>query len=266
VKQYRIDSWKNPDVAGRNVATMERARLQLGTAPVPDVREVLEQRVRLLAFGDYVPSGDFSGAFASDGERSALLVNVAHIRGRVNFTLSHEYGHAILMNDGVHIELRGYDDEHEERFADAFAANFLMPLDAVEEALDSAGVTLPAVTADQVLFLASQFGVSFEAMLARLSHFGIIEHEYARRLKKAAKPVARSRELGLPDPRDEFELLPKTYCRMAFQAFHRGSISRGRLAEFLGTDQDEAFDSYLAWAASLDVASAGGKGKRGAAA
>ena len=266
LKQYRIDGWKNPDVAGRNIATMERARLQLGSSPVPNVREVLEQRIGLLAFGAYVPSGDFSGAFASDGKRSALLVNVAHIRGRVNFTLPHEYGHALVMKNGVHIDLKGYVDDHEERFANAFAANFLMPLEALEDALEHAAVSLPEITADQVLFLASQFGVSFEAMLGRLTHFNIVEPKHARELKKTAKPVARSRELGLPDPRDEFDPLPQTYRRMACLAFHKGSISRSRLAEFLGTDQDEAYDRYVAWAASVDVASTGGKGKHGAAA
>ncbi len=266
LKQYRIDGWRNPDVAGRNVAAMERARLQLGASPIPNVREVLEQRVRLLAFGAYVPAGDFSGAFASDGERSALLINIAHIRGRVNFTLPHEYGHAVTMKDGVHIDVRGYVDDHEERFANAFAANFLMPIEAIEDALESTAVTLPGITADQVLFLACQFGVSFQAMLARLTHFNIVQPKHARELKKTAKPIARSRELGLPDPRDEFDPLPQAYRRMAFVAFHKGSISRGRLAEFLGTDQDEAYDRYVAWAASVAVASTGGKGKRGAAA
>lgn len=266
LKHYSIEGWKNPDVAGRNIAMMERARLQLGPSPLPNVREVLEQRVGLLAFGDYVPAGDFSGAFASDGERSAILINVAHIKGRVNFTLPHEYGHAVVMKNGVHIELRGYVDAHEERFADAFAANFLMPLDALEDALERASISPPEITSDQVLFLASQFGVSFEAMLNRLTHFNVIERKHAGELKKTAKPLARSRELGLPDPRDEFDSLPQTYRRMACMAFHKGSISRGRLAEFLGTDQDRAYDTYAAWAASVDVASAGDKVKRGAAA
>ncbi len=103
-------------------------------------------------------------------------------------------------------------------------------------------------------------------MLGRLAHFNIVERPYARELRKAAKPVARSRDLGLPDPREEFDPLPQTYRRMAFQAFHKGSISRSRLAEFLATDPDEAYDSYVAWAASMQVASAGGEGKRGAAA
>jgi transcriptional regulator with XRE-family HTH domain len=266
LKLYRVDGWKNPDVAARNVAAMERARLQLGISPVPNVRQMLEQHVGLLAFGDYVRSGDFSGAFASDTERSALLINVAHIRGRVNFTLLHEYAHALTMGDGVHVELRGYVADHEEQFAESFAANFAMPMEAVEEALEQAAIALPGVTADQLLFLASQFGVSFEAMLGRLAHFGIVDRPRARELKKAAKPIARPRELGLPDPRDEFDPLPETYRRMAFVAFHRGSISRSRLAEFLEVDQEEAYDRYLTWAASLDVASVGGEGKPGAAA
>jgi Zn-dependent peptidase ImmA (M78 family)/transcriptional regulator with XRE-family HTH domain len=266
VQQYRVNAWKTPDVAGRNIARLERARLQLGTSPVPNVREVLEQRAGLLAFGDYIASGDFSGAYASDGTRSALLVNVAHIRGRVNFTLPHEYAHAVAAKDALHIELRGYADDFEERFADAFAANFLMPLEAIEEALQRTDISPPEITADEALFLASQFGVSFDAMLGRLAHFGIVEQAYARGLRKAVKPLARSRELGLPDPRDEFDCLPQTYRRMAFQAFHKGSISRSRLAEFLDTDSDAAYNSYVAWAASLQVVSAVGGGKRGAAA
>lgn len=266
LKQYRIDGWKNPEVAGRNVAMMERARLQLGTSPVPSVREVLEQRVGLLAFGDYIPSGDFSGAYASDGERAALLINVAHVRGRTNFTIPHEYGHALVLRDGVHIELRGFVDDDEERFADAFAGNFLMPVEAVEEAIENAQIDLPLISADQVLFLASQFGVSFEAMLGRLSHFGIVERKYARQVRKDAKPMSRARELGLPDPREEFDPLPRTFRRMAFQAFHTERISRSRLAEFLDVDPDEAYGGYLAWAALTLAAPATGEGARGAVA
>ena len=248
---YSVDKQANPTIAGRNVARMERARLALGSSPVPNLRDILEQRTGLLAFGYYVPASGFSGAFGCDGERAALLINVAHVRGRTNFTLAHEYAHSIIGQGDVHVELRASPDSAEERFADSFAANFLMPLDVIEEAIEYATIDPICISSDQVLMLASQFGASFEAMLGRLEHFGIVARNLGRNLRKETKPLARSRQLGLSDPRAEFPTLPMTYQQMAFLSFRNESISLSRLAEFLDLEMDEAYDRYVAWTAIM---------------
>lgn len=259
LKQYQIDKWRSPVVAGRNIAQSERARLGLGNLPVPNIRDILERQMNLFAFGDYFPSGGLSGAFGSDGEHSALLINVAHIRGRVNFTLAHEFGHAVVSKVGAHVEFRNSTDGDEEMFADSFASNFLIPREVIEEVIETNDVDLPRITSDEVLMLASQFGVSFLAMLARLEHFGMIDPKDSNRLKKEAKPISRSKQLGLPDPREEFAPLPMIYQRMAFLSFHKQSISRSRLAEFLGLDADEAYRRYLLWADEIIAAPRSGE-------
>lgn len=246
--RYHTERWASPVVAGRSIAREERRRLQLGSVPVRNLREVLEERAGLLTFGEYVPGGEFSAAFGSDGERSAILINVAHVRGRVLFGLAHEYAHALTKADGAHVDLRSSQANEDEQFAESFAANLLMPLDALEGAVEDSGVEPKDISADQVLMLASRFGVSFAAMLDRLEHFDLVARSRGAELRKAIKPIARSRELGLPDPREEFRPLPETYERMALLAFHRGRITRSRLAEFLEVDPDEAFSQYIAWA------------------
>lgn len=266
LKQYRADAWRNPTVAGRAVASLERSRLRLANSPIADLRAVLEQRVKLLAFGDYRPKGDFSGAFGSDGQRSALLVNPLHIRGRVNFTLAHEYGHALIRGQGAQVELRGMLQDAEEQFANAFAASFLMPMEAIEEAVEYAGIDLASMSADQVLVLASQFAVSFAAMLARLEHFAIVDRTHGVALRKATKPVARLRELGLPDQREEFAALPATYELLTYMAFHKAGISRSRMAEFLNLDPEAAYGRYLAWVSENLVRGTGGRGQPSAVA
>ena len=264
LKQYRIDRWRNPTVAGRAVASMERPRLRLGNSPVPDLRAVLERRVNLLAFGDYRPKGEFSGAFGSDGERSVLLVNPLHIGGRVNFTLAHEYGHALIRGHGVQVELRGAAQDAEEQFANAFAASFLMPREAIEEAVEYTGIDLADISADQVLVLASQFAVSFAAMLGRLEHFGVVDRTLGAKLRKATKPVIRLRELGLPDQRQEFAPLPPAFQMMTFMAFHKGAISRSRMGEFLDLDPEDTYRQYTRWASNSLSREAGGEGKSSA--
>lgn len=246
--QYRLSDWRSVDSAAQHIARAERTRLGVGTGPISNLREALEERIGLLAFGHYVPSGKFSGAFASDGQRGALLFNVAHLRGRINFTLAHEYGHSLVAESGAHVELRGQKETAQERFAQRFAANFLMTLQALEEAVERFGIRPPGLSEDEALALASHFDVSFAALLGRLEHFSIITHEVADRLRKAVKPVARARELSLPDPREAFPALPVTYQQMAFVAFHRGAISRSRLAELLEADVDDAHSMYTAWA------------------
>jgi len=249
VGRYQLAEWRRVDYAATHVARDERRRLELGTRPVNSLRETLENKIGLMAFGMYVPRGGFSGAFAFDGERAAMLVNLAHFAGRVNFTLAHEYGHAIIAEQGAHVDLRGGRATKEEHFANRFAAEFLMPLPALEEALDHYRLSPPGLTEDQLVMLASFFGVSFAALLGRLEHFSIVSRETGDTLRKSARPVQRIRELGLQDPRGPFPPLPTTYRHMAFTAFHRKSISRSRLAELLQVDVEEAEGGYQAWLA-----------------
>jgi Zn-dependent peptidase ImmA (M78 family) len=117
---------------------------------------------------------DVSGALVkAEGSDPSILLNSEDSRHRKRFTCAHEIGHFIgRAEEPEKYECVDYRDPRsstgsieEERFADSFAANLLMPKPAVE-ALHSEG--LPDFR------LAIQFGVSREAMRNRLDELGLL--------------------------------------------------------------------------------------------
>lgn len=108
------------------------------------------------------------------GTDPEILVNEDDSRNRQRFTAGHELGHYVRRSEEPEeYEYVDYRDERstsgtaeEERFANAFAANLLMPRSAVES-LQAEG------TPD--FLLAKRFGVSREAMLNRLDNLGLLK-------------------------------------------------------------------------------------------
>jgi len=111
---------------------------------------------------------DVSGALIKDaGQDPVIVLSSADSKNRKRFTAAHELGHFIQRQGQAHydyIDLRsplsGNGTDPDEVFANQFAANLLMPEQAVRE----------QVNAGRPLFMiALHFGVSDEAMRYRLS-------------------------------------------------------------------------------------------------
>lgn len=94
-----------------------------------------------------------------------ILVNEADFERRQLFTIAHELGHYFLHiaadPDGVIISFRG-EKSAEEREADMFAAELLMPFEWVER--EHSRLFFPTSS-----YLADKFGVSLAAMKFRLN-------------------------------------------------------------------------------------------------
>lgn len=124
-----------------------------------------------------------SGLLFRQGADRAIGVNAAHPMVRQRFTVAHELGHLQLhpgkelILDHVRVNLR--DDssslgtDREEREANAFAAELLMPrsevIGQVRRVLDRGGTTDARFIAD----LALLFDVSVQAMEFRLVNLGL---------------------------------------------------------------------------------------------
>lgn len=113
------------------------------------------------------------GAAITDPEFLFLYVNSAQKRSRALFTLAHELGH-VLAGDGSSLRVDGdlAGREPHERFANAFAAEFLMPEEQIQETLDKFGKTQQALI---VMLIRHQ--VSFESLIYRLHNLRIINAE-----------------------------------------------------------------------------------------
>jgi hypothetical protein len=104
------------------------------------------------------------------GDARAIVLNGAGGSRRQRFTIAHEIGHFVLHPARCRPERGGAVNEAgriEEREADAFAAELLMPANLVREAVREQGL--------DVTRLADRFEVSRKAMQTRLRDLGLIE-------------------------------------------------------------------------------------------
>ena len=105
----------------------------------------------------------------------AIVLQGAGDAGRRRFTIAHEIGHFVLHPEQCRPERGGAVNEaggREEREADTFAAELLMPEHLVREAVREQGL-------DDAR-LADRFEVSRKAMQTRLRHLGLAESRRER--------------------------------------------------------------------------------------
>jgi predicted transcriptional regulator len=104
------------------------------------------------------------------GDGRAIVLSGGGASGRRRFTIAHEIGHFVLHPERCRPERGGAVNEAgrmQEREADAFAAELLMPEHLVRDAVRVHGV-------DDAR-LAHRFQVSRKAMQTRLCHLGLAE-------------------------------------------------------------------------------------------
>lgn len=246
---------------GQHLAEEERRRLGLGTGPLPDLPDILETQGVRTALVD-LPD-DVSGLTLSDRNVGLFVVaNRRHHRLRRRFSLAHEYAHMLAdrARFGL-VSLASRRDDLVEVRANAFAANFLMPTEGVQqfvgglgkgnpsrihnEVFDEAdalvvdGRTRPGSQTVQlydVVRLAHHFEVSRLAVLYRLRNLRIIEQPWFERLKtldENGRGHDVAELLGLPEvdhaaARNQFR---QRFLGLALEAYRRDHISRGKLRE-----------------------------------
>jgi Zn-dependent peptidase ImmA (M78 family)/transcriptional regulator with XRE-family HTH domain len=246
---------------GERLADEERRRLGLGSAPLPDLTELLEtQGVRT---GIVKLPEDVSGLTLSDRNIGLFVVgNRAHHHLRRRFSFAHEYAHVVVDRDRAGLVSRTTDrDDLVEVRANAFAAGFLMPEEGVRQFIAGLGKGKPsrayaevfdeagsvnvegrsepgtqAVQLYDVVQIAHHFGVSRLAALYRLRNLRLVsaaEFEQLKALDDTEKGKQLARLLGLAEPddsmvRDEFR---HRFLGLALEAYRREEISRGKLKE-----------------------------------
>jgi Zn-dependent peptidase ImmA (M78 family) len=119
-------------------------------------------------------AGDVAGAIVKeDGKDPVILLNEADHPNRKRFTAAHEIGHFIRRSDDSfeYVDRRDtlstMGTNPDEIYANAFAANLLMPESEVRRLHDERVSDLE---------MALRFGVSRDAMNVRLSSLGLKPH------------------------------------------------------------------------------------------
>jgi Zn-dependent peptidase ImmA (M78 family) len=228
-----------------NLAEMERGRIGLGDTPIKDIDLVnlLDETVGVRCFLVPVDRQSWSAVSVRDFRgRPCIAVNSLEESYRRSFDLAHDYAHVL-----VHLGRTGGPEGHidhiieahsrpaDERFADSFAAAFLMPRRAVLAHLERVlGANSGRFTDFDLVHLAMHFGVSGPAMSLRLvglRKLGRPEHvEYGKqsRFKNLAAALGYQVEGWTSNL-----ILPRRYRYLAIKAYADEQISLAKLAEYL---------------------------------
>lgn len=249
---------------GERVAVEERARVGLGTAPLPSVPELLESQGVRTAL-EPLPD-DISGLTLQErGLGLVVVVNETHAPLRHRFSFAHEYAHVLLdrSRGGMVSRIEDRDDLMEIR-ANSFAASLLMPAEGVRGFVRELGKGFgsresaevydydekPPVRVEgraaprsqdiqmyDIIQAAEHFGVSRMAMIYRLKNLRLIsqpeldslkEQEEARYTREMARLLGAKEE---SEPAEGSLVFRRRFITAALEAYRRSLISQGKFAE-----------------------------------
>ena len=243
------------------LASTERNRLGLGDGPLLGLRELLDDEVGLRIFALELPPS-VAGAFIyAEPLGGCVAVNRKHPLERQRWTLAHEYGHFLTNRGGGEVTiLRKWERvPAHERFADSFAAEFLMPQSGLRRRfLELQRARGGKVTPADLMQLKSVYQVSFEALVLRSEELHLLPRGGGERLlDRGFKPREAEALLGLPRREAYLDLLPLRYRVLAVALYHNGDVTEGELARLLRVDRLNARRTYEEMTTSTDVDDAG---------
>ena len=240
--------YKPTPAAAKWMAAKERARLGLpSSVPVGNMRSILEnQGVRVMAWSLKTPK--LGGCFIFSPSLGSFVLVKSNLRASsanmLNFVLAHEYCHYLIHRQqrGIACDLSNYR-KPEEYFAQWFAANFLMPEEAlVPKLITYLKKTDGEISAEIVMHLALDFGVSYTAMLNRMAdkRVELIDKNTRKKLSHFS-PASLLAQIGrFVPPIEKPSQFPPDYVNMAFEAYRQNQIDLNKLAQLLEISFQEA--------------------------
>jgi Zn-dependent peptidase ImmA (M78 family) len=224
--------YREATVLAKNV----RDIFQLGDHPGPSLLPVLEESCGVKIFHlDFEPSGTAASA-RSDRFGAAILLNSKNKRWRRNFDLAHELFHLLTWNIFTPAAEVAEDDEKIEKLATCFARHLLMPAESLRTAIDTrqSGGKLKY---ESFFDIAREFDVSVEALVRHIGFVWRLTKEETESMVTAAESWRRFLEDRVDSSPPSY---PERYRTLAVKALHRGEISIGRFAEYLGISRQKA--------------------------
>lgn len=238
-----------PSEQGERLAAGLRERLGIGTADLPaevgSLATYVEDELDIdVAIEPLSPGLD--GLAVSRPGFQLILVSSSVSATRQRYTLAHELGH-LLAGDGsrkggpriqVDENIMGARSPAETR-ANAFAAAFLMPAEALRAACGGHA----EITQQLIGELLGRYRVSLDALAFRLHNAGLIsgaQREDVRRMSSARIAMRQGRASDLQARRGR--RWPDGLLSRALEAYARAEISIRPIAQLLEVDEDVLLD------------------------
>ena len=148
------------DVEAAAAATLDT--WQLGTNPIPNVTEMLEDNgVCVLGLPT---SAAFNGLATELDGLPVIVLNATDTPERRRFTALHELGHLVL-------DLTGVEDKEAESYCHRFASALLLPKAIVQREFGPARTRIGRY---ELRAVKAQFGISAQAIMRRLLDLAVI--------------------------------------------------------------------------------------------
>lgn len=247
-------SYEDPEREARSL----RLRLGLGMDPIPSMRRLLASLGVRIFFTEPDRLDRAIDGASTDWPRPAILVNLVgggQCFWRTRMTLAHELAH-LLFDMGAHRTLfsphtpsrslaqgtgrwrlfEGFDDI--EAHADAFAACFLAPGDAVREAVGETDPTTEAAIAA----VGARFGVGRTVAINRLQHTFRLSPEDRVRMETREERAAWTCAVDDVVAPEELGLRAGVLRELVATALKEGRIGAVRAREVLALPLTRSLD------------------------
>ena len=182
-----LRAYEGARLTGMTAAQEEHQRLGTTMHERVPVFDVIED-ARIWLF--FQPMRTLYGDYERHGDAAGIIINSQHPLSLQRFTAGHEYGHHVLGHEASADDeeriYRGDRQSMQEVAAQAFAGEFLMPVQLVNYTLRTMGLAgqRPAMTPSQIYQLALELGVSYTAVVTQLVCQHKLSIDAGRRLRK----------------------------------------------------------------------------------
>ena len=230
---------------GKHYADIERKQLDLGQAPLRNLSQILEEKRGLKIFYLPVPpERGVYGMFTYDQKMGGcVLINSNPNLGNQLFSLAHEYAHFVFHKEKLGIISREQErNSTDEKVANSFASNFLIPEDTLRDLFNMRIKEVSDIKAEDIVYLADYFGVSFTAMVYRLNNLKLITHKIKNELINYTWVTSVRESMGISEPERSRTKFPTLYLHLAIKAFQQGKLTTAKLADFLEIPLYQAMD------------------------
>ncbi|MGH3252451.1 MAG: helix-turn-helix domain-containing protein [Trebonia sp.] len=241
---------------GRELATLTRRELDLGSDALVDLAALMEQHFAVdVALSPLGTNAD--GLCVHSGAGALILASSDFSEGHVRFTLAHELAHHILGDPREIIEEGEYDmfaDNATEWRANAFAGHFLMPERGVRSVLDWLGEKPGMLSERGVVTLMEYFGVSLAALVYQLNVIGMLSFSAGQQVRSrgAASMLAAHRDVaptGAGSAVRRVRRPPERLVRRAIEAARDRQLGVSVVATLMERpDNEELWDEVMSGA------------------
>lgn len=171
-----------------HLAHVVRHHFNVGDAIIYDAVELFETQGVRIIFTDLPKEFESLSFYDTENENFFIFISRAGLTAeRQQFRIVAEIAHAFLFVQN-NFQTFGETDR-KRRFANHFAAVFLMPAQAVSASVMQLNIAAEDWTIDLVLRLKARFGVSAESFICRLAELKYINRNQAENLLDQAKAL-----------------------------------------------------------------------------